>query len=113
MRGVQCPERRRLKDLGDTLVSILVDATEILRFALNDIGKANKKVLINNFLQVILPSTYLLKLSQLTSASTQHTHALVDIIGTDNDIRLVAIGKGIHVLDEDFFAGQLVKDGRE
>mgnify|MGYP003397547415 FL=1 len=77
-----------------------MDATEILRFALNDrAGEAND---LNK-----------LEFSQFASASAQHLHALVNIVGTDNDIRLVAIGKGIHVFDEDFFASQLVEDSRK
>ena len=54
-----------------------------------------------------------LEFSQFASASAQHLHALVNIVGTDNDIRLVAVGKGIHVFDEDFFASLLVEDSRE
>ena len=35
---------------------------------------------------------------------------LVDVVGADNDICHLAIGKGVHILDEDFLCGEVFED---
>ena len=45
-------------------------------------------------------------------ALLQHLDAVVDVVGADDDIGLVALGKGIHVLDEDMLLGQVIEDVR-
>ena len=43
-------------------------------------------------------------------ALLKHLDAMVDVVGADDDIGLVALGKGIHVFDEDVLLGQVVQD---
>ena len=43
----------------------------------------------------------------------QGRYALLDVVGADNHICLLAIGKGVHILNEYIPLRELLKDGGE
>lgn len=55
----------------------------------------------------------LLQSIDIALAFCEFGNAFFEVVGVDYDVGLVALGKGIHILDKDVVFGQVVEDLRE